>query len=273
LLKKDKKEALIQLAQYQADAIIHVFPQRQIALLARQVGIKYRIGTTNRLFHWGAVNKLVHLSRSKSALHEAQLNCKLLEPLGIKDVPELKDLYPYTGFNKIPVLPGHLEKWIDPNRINVILHPKSNAHAREWNLGNYRTLINLLPPDKYKVFISGNEQEGALLADWIKTLPASVKDITGKFSLAEFIAFIARADYLVSCSTGPLHIAAALGRGAIGLFPNIKPMDPGRWQPIGPRALALSTNQECSDCRKNPPVCHCINEINPRQVADRIQGL
>lgn len=268
LLAKDKKEALIQLASYGADVIVHVFPNRQITLLAKQVGIKYRIGTTNRLFHWGTVNKLIRLSRKNSALHEAQLNFKLLEPLGIFDVPELEELSAFMGFGKIPALPEQVSKLILPDRINVILHPKSNAHAREWSLSNYKSLIDLLPSEKYRIFISGNEQEGALLADWIKTLPVSVTDVTGKFSLSEFIAFIAEADFLVAPSTGPLHIASAIGTVAIGLFPNIRPMHPGRWRPIGNSAFALSTNIKCSDCRNNPSICHCINEITPQQVAE-----
>ncbi len=270
LLAKDKKEALIQLASYGADAIVHVFPNRQITLLAKQVGIKYRIGTTNRLFHWGTVNKLIRLSRKNSALHEVQLNFKLLEPLGIFDVPELNEFSAFMGFGKIPLFPEQATKLIASDRINVILHPKSNAHAREWSLDNYQKLIGLLPPEKYRILISGTEQEGRLLSDWMKTLPVSVTDVTGKFSLSEFIAFIAKSDFLVAPSTGPLHIAAVLGTGAIGLFPNIRPMHPGRWQPIGNRAFAISTNIKCSDCRNNPLLCHCINEITPHQVAELI---
>jgi len=272
LLKLGKRDALILLASYGADAIIHVFPNRELASLSRQIGIKYRIGTTKRIFHWSTVNKLVRLSRKNSLLHESQLNCKLLEPLGIKEIPGLNELSAFSGFSKIPALPAAAESLLDPLKTTVILHPKSNASAREWALSNYAALIGLLSPDHYRIFISGSENEKAQLSEWIKTLPAHVTDITGRFSLNDFIAFIARTDFLVAASTGPLHIAAAAGTGAIGLFPDIRPMHPRRWQPLGKRAVALSKNIQCDDCRKNPAACHCINEITPERVSGLIQS-
>src|SRR5210317_1039145 len=39
-----------------ADIIIHVFPRKEIANLAKQAGIPVRIGTTNRLYHWKTCN-------------------------------------------------------------------------------------------------------------------------------------------------------------------------------------------------------------------------
>ncbi len=266
LLKLSKRDALIRLASFHADAIIHVFPNRELARLSKQISIKYRIGTTNRIIHWSTVNKLVRLSRKNSGLHESQLNCKLLEPLGIAEQLRLEELAAYTGFTRLPALPPAAENLLDPLKINVILHPKSNASAREWSLANYSALIQTLPSDQYKIFISGSENEKLLLSDWIKTLPSAVNDITGRFSLKDFIAFISKADCLVAASTGPLHIAAATGITAIGLFPNIRPMHPGRWQPIGKHAVSLCTGSSCTDCKKNPAGCHCINEITPEML-------
>ncbi len=267
LLKLNDNEAAQQLQAINADCIIHVFPNKRIAKLAQQAGIKLRIGTTNRLFHWTTANKLIPLSRKNSDLHESQLNCKLLEGIGIKDVPNLKELYKYIGFTKIKPLSPVFKELIDKNKINVILHPKSNASAREWSLERYKQLILLLPHNKYKIFISGSDKEKLLLADWIKTLPPEVVDITGKLSLAEFISFINNVDILVAASTGPLHIASACGIHAIGIYPPIKPMHPGRWQPIGKNALAVSENKTCNACKNNPQQCSCMNSISAQQIA------
>jgi heptosyltransferase-3 len=269
-LLKNKKEGVTALQSLQADAIVHVFPDKQIASLAKAAGIGIRIGTTNRLFHWTTVNNLVPLSRKNSELHEAQLNCKLLEPLGIHITPSLEELASYTGFKKIPALKPEYEKLLDQSKIKIILHPKSNASAREWSLKRYEELIALLPANRFQVFISGTKAEQELLADWIKSLPAGVCDITGLFSLDQFIAFISKADYLVAASTGPLHIAAACGIGAIGIYPPIRPMHPGRWKPLGKKAVALVLNKSCNDCRSNPQSCHCMNDISAKQVADEI---
>lgn len=270
LLKMDDTTATQELKKLNADVFLHIFPNKKLAVLAKKAGIQIRIGTTNRLFHWGKVNSFVRLSRKNSELHESQLNCKLLEPLGIHALPSLKELSEFTGFTKIPSTESNSTVLINPAKINVILHPKSNASAREWSLENYKKLIELLPEEKYNVFISGTDKEKILLLEWMRSLPAYVQDVTGKFSLNEFILFISKADYLVAASTGPLHIAAAYGIGAIGIYPPIRPMHPGRWQPIGKNAQFVCVNRSCFDCKKSPQTCHCINDVLPLQVASLI---
>lgn len=271
LFKLTDTEACEQLRAIDADAIIHVFPNKRVAKLAKHAGIKARIGTRNRLFHWGTVNRLVRLSRKNSELHEAQLNCKLLTGIEINRCPDMKELAVFAGFTKIPASVSEIINLIDKNKVNVILHPKSNASAREWSLNNYKSLIGLLPEEDYKIFVSGTNKEQAILADWLKTLPKHVIDITGKLSLDEFITFISKADYLVAASTGPLHIAAASGIGAIGIYPPIRPMHPGRWQPIGKNVTVACVNKSCEECRNLPQQCLCMNEVSPSQIASVIK--
>lgn len=266
LLKLNDIDAALQLKSLNADAIIHVFPNKRIATVAKKAGIKLRIGTTNRLFHWTTVNKLVPLSRKNSQLHESQLNCKLLEGIGIKEIPGLEEMYKYIGFTKVPALNTSMASLIDKNKTSIILHPKSNASAREWSLERYGELINLLPKDNYQIFISGSDKEKTLLSDWIKTLPPEVTDITGKLSLKEFISFINEVDFLVAASTGPLHIAAACGINAIGIYPPIKPMHPGRWQPIGKNASVVCKQISCNQCKNEPQQCVCMNDISAQQI-------
>jgi len=88
-------------------------------------------------------------------------------------------------------------------------------------------------------------------------------------SLPEFITFIGKADGLVAASTGPLHLAAALGRIAIGIYPPIRPMHPGRWAPIGQNASFLVVEKDCSDCRKNMN-CLCMKAIEASAVRDKL---
>ncbi len=272
LFKLTDEEACKQLKALNADAIIHVFPNKRVAKLAKQADIKVRIGTRNRLFHWTSVNRLVRLSRKNSELHETQLNCKLLAGIGIKRCPELKELAVFMGFEKIPSVNSDTLQLFDKTKINVILHPKSNASAREWSLENFKALTNLLPADAFKIFISGTAKEQEVLSEWMKTLPDNVVDITGKLSLEGFIEFISKADYLVAASTGPLHIAAASGIGAIGIYPPIRPMHPGRWQPIGKNVTVACVNKSCGECRNRPQLCHCMNEVTPVQIAAIIKN-
>lgn len=269
LLKLPAAERIQAFRNIGATHIIHVFPVKEIAKLARQAGIPNRIGTTNRLWHWFTCNRKVSLSRKNSDLHEAQLNTKLLEPLGIKQPFSLDELNQAYGFTRIPALDVSFESLLVAGKTRVILHPKSKGSAREWGLDNFSKLISGLDKKNYAVYISGTAQEGELLRSLIDKHPEAI-DLTGKLSLQQFIAFINRCDALVAASTGPLHIAAALGKKAIGLFSPMRPIHPGRWKPIGKQATYLVFDKDCEDCR-NKKACDCLTKIKAADVIRLIE--
>jgi glycosyltransferase involved in cell wall biosynthesis len=128
-----------------AEAIIHVFPKKKIARAAKRAGIGLRIGTSSRLHHWLYCNKLVALSRRNSDNHEAQLNLSLLYSFGIESTFPLNRIHQYYGITNVPVLPEQFTKLIDPEKLNVIIHPKSRGNGREWGLDNFQRLIEMMP--------------------------------------------------------------------------------------------------------------------------------
>jgi heptosyltransferase III len=258
--------------QIQADAIIHVFPDKKIAKLAKEANIPIRIATSHRWFHWLFCNKLVNLSRKNSNFHEAQLNLQLLKPLGIERTLTLAEIAQRYGMSAARfTLPAAIAALIQPDKFNLILHPKSKGSAREWPLSHYLELIKQLPADQFQIFITGTEAEGQLI--WEK-LPAlfnfeHVHNLTGKLSLEQLIGFIDNIDGLLACSTGPLHIAAALDKYALGIYPPMRPIHPGRWAPLGEKAEVLCLDKICNDCRKTQN-CTCIQSITVAQAKDKI---
>jgi heptosyltransferase-3 len=253
------REAARAMAATGADCIIHVFPDKTIARVAWMARIVERIGTTNRVYHWLYCNKPIRLSRRNSDLHEAQLNVRLLEPLGVRREYSLEEIGGYYGLTRLVPLPPAVEGLLDPQRFNLILHPKSRGSAREWGLGNYDRLIGQLPRERFKVFVTGTAAEGELLKPLLAAHP-EVTDLTGRLTLGQLMTFISKADGLVAASTGPLHLAAALGIHALGIYPPIRPMHPGRWAPVGPNARVFVRAEYCEDCRRSGD-CHCIREI------------
>jgi len=262
------------LSQYTpiAEAIIHVFPQKHILKWAYSHKIPVRICTYSRVYAWMYANKLVRLHRKKSDLHEAQLNLKLLKPLGIPTDYTLEEISQYYGMTKIPVLPDFLENKIDPSKQNWIIHPTSQGSAREWGLAKYKELITHLNPEQYNIFITGTEKDKTHLAQWLDALPEYVHNVVGKLSLQDLIALIHQADGLVAGSTGPLHIASALGKKAVGIYPSIRPMHPGRWQPLGKKAQFVSIEKDCVTCKKTPQNCLCLQSIDYTAVIQKIIG-
>ncbi len=269
LEKLEPTQKLETLKKIGADIFLHVLPKKEIAQLAKKAGIPLRVGTTNRLYHWFTCNQLMLVSRKNSNLHEAQLNLKLLRFLNITESVSLNQICNYYGFTKIPTLNAEYLEWIDKTKTNVILHPKSKGSAKEWGVDNFEKLITLLPHDKFKVFISGTEQDGTSMHDFLNKNTNAV-NLTGRLSLQQFIAFIYHADALVAASTGPLHIAAALNKNAIGLFSPKRPIHPGRWMPLGENAHAVVFDKNCKRCDKKLD-CNCIIQIEPKQIVDLLQ--
>lgn len=258
-----------------ADTILHVFPNKTVAQLARKAGIRYRIGTRSRWFHWLTCNQLVSLSRRHSPLHEAQLNLQLLRGLGYVGTLSLPEVAQLVQLRPVVALRPALRELLaarQSGQLNVILHPRSRGSAREWGLPHFGQLVRLLHQAGHRVFITGTAAEGEELREWLREhQPYLAADLTGQLPLPEFLAFIAAADGLVAGSTGPLHLAAALGRHALGLYPPIKPMHPGRWAPLGALAeYVVFDRPDCQDCRTQPAACTCIKALAAAEVAGRI---
>lgn len=252
-------EQVTYLKEKKIDAVIHVFPNRHLAVVARKAGIKFRIGTTNRLFHWYTCNTLVKLSRKKSDLHETQLNLILLKPLGLAKVPTLGDIISKNNFSNQVKLTPDLNAALIKDKFNLIIHPKSHGSGMEWGLKNFQDLINILPADKFNVIITGSDKEKALLENWISDLPETAIDLTGKMTLNQLIALISKSDGLIASGTGPLHVAALTGINTLGLFPSLRPIHPGRWAPIGPKAAYIESGT------------NNLDTITPLMVAEKIK--
>ena len=228
------------------DWFIHVFPDKEIAHLAKKLRIDHRIGTSHRIFHWTTCNKLVHFTRKKSPLHESQLNLKLLEPLGIHEQINLKEIHHYIGWKRRNTV---FEKGLLTKKFNLILHTKSMGSAKEWRIENYKYVIERLSTDQVQVYLTGTQEEGELISTECPEIFEYdyVTDVTGKFDLEKFIGFIEKCDGLVACSTGPLHIASSAGIKCIGLYPSKRPMHAGRWCPIGGESTFISEEEESDD--------------------------
>jgi len=269
--QQDELTKVTQLKNLNSTALIHVFPRKDLSKYAKKAGIKIRVGTSHRVFHWLTCNRLVNIGRKNSDLHESQLNLRLLEPFGIKN-KSLEQLT-QTGVYLKPntALPISVSSTLQTEKIKIILHPRSQGSAREWGLDNYSSLINLLPAEKYKIYITGTVKEGEAIKDFLEAHSSQVTNLTGQLTLAQLITFINSCDGLIAASTGPLHIAAALGKNALGLFPPIRPMHPGRWAPLAPKATYLWAIDPCEKCRKMPSSCSCMGLISPQMVAAQIK--
>jgi heptosyltransferase III len=269
-IKMNVNQRAEHLQSLNATDILHVFPRKEIASAAKKAGIKNRVGTSHRFYHWFTCNKLLNFTRKNSDLHEAQLNCKLLEGLNIYKSFSPEELSSYYGVHCKTSLPLRISNILKSENLNVIIHPRSHGSAREWGLENYKELIYFLHQHDANCIITGSANEKEYLTGWLKDLPADVHDLTGCLNLDELIALLNASDGIVAGSTGPLHIAAALGKNTLGFYPPIKPMHAGRWAPVGKKAGYLTFDKDCNDCKSIPGSCTCIKNISVSHAAEVI---
>jgi ADP-heptose:LPS heptosyltransferase len=268
----NEPQRILAFSSLEADVIIHVFPNKSIAVTSRKAKIPIRIGTSHRWYHWVTCNRMVHFSRKRSIFHETQLNLRLLKPLGIDEYVSADEISRMPVMSIVPSLKEDLGKLLSKKTFNLILHPLSGRSAREWGLENYKKLIGILPGDLFTIFITGTEEEGMMIREQHLAESPHVIDLTGRLTLDELIHFIGCADGLIAGSTGPLHIAAALGKYVIGIYSPLRPIHPGRWAPVGLNASYLVKSGLCSKCR-HMKRCDCIETITPEDVKTKLMEI
>jgi len=81
---------------------------------------------------------------------------------------------------------------------------------------------------------------------------------------------IAAAAGLVACSTGPLHIAALMGKAAVGVYAPKPLISQQRWGAIGPACTNLQLPGPCETVCSNRD-CACMRAITPDAVWQTLQ--
>jgi heptosyltransferase I len=99
-------------------------------------------------------------------------------------------------------------------------------------------------------------------------------DLTGQTSLSELIEWIRLSHLVLSNDTGPMHIAAALGKPVVSLF---GPTEPRRTGPYRQADRVLRVDLPCAPCLK-PRCVHeqplaCLHAITPESVCAKISQL
>jgi len=265
------------LAEQMVEAFINPYQFQDLGRAARTARVPLRIGNLRRPRSWLWANRYITQASRRVQHHRALLNLAYLAPLGLPVAYSRTELGNMLDLDRRRPLPPQLDGLLDRRRFNLVLHPKSHGSAREWPLEHFGRLVELLPPERFKVFVTGTARERELLlAEGALLRRAEVVDLCGALELEQLISFLGAADGFVGASTGPLHIAAAAGVRALGLFPGRDRASAARWHPLGRCATALSLRDVCRPGPGRCPAnygggaCACMSGILPGQVAQAV---
>ncbi|HEY5043870.1 MAG TPA: lipopolysaccharide heptosyltransferase II [Verrucomicrobiae bacterium] len=156
----------------------------------------------------------------------------------------------------------------------IILQPGARWENKCWPVENFAVLVRRLAEKfsgaRFAILGSGADKP---LGEIISIAePQRTLNLCGATSLPEMIEWVRLCDLMVTNDTGPMHVAAALGKPLLALF---GPTEPRRTGPYGQLENVLRLELPCSPCLKsfctwkNPN--ECLNAISPATVFERVQ--
>lgn len=172
---------------------------------------------------------------------------------------------------QIVVPPSQIDAWRTQQgtggRPAVTLAPGSVGSSKRWTY--YPEAAKQLIDAGLDVWVIGGPGEKQIAAEIVAATGGRARDMTGT-DLRNAILALGAAGAAVSNDSGLMHIAAAIGTPAIGIF---GPTDPWHWAPLNPVSALIKTKThvDCQPCHK--PVCRmghhrCMREIPVSDVVD-----
>lgn len=175
---------------------------------------------------------------------------------------------------------------------------EADAFLAEQQLGTTRTLLAVAPgaahftkrwpPDRWAalvrrlrssadVVILGGPGDRELATMIAEAGGPTVANAAGRFSLTGTAALLKRSRALISCDTGVLHLATAVGTPVVGLYgPTVEQFG---FFPYQARATVVERALSCRPCSSHGgPTCplghhRCMTEILPEDVAAAVATL
>ena len=129
----------------------------------------------------------------------------------------------------------------------VVMHPGASDPRRCWAPAGFAAVADALADAGAHIVISATEAEADTARAVVQHMRHRPIDLTGRLPLAGLCGLLDRAELIVSNDTGPLHLALAMGKPAVGVFwlTNMIESCPLAQHLLRP---ALSTRVHCPVC-------------------------
>ena len=155
----------------------------------------------------------------------------------------------------------------------IALQPGARWPNKRWPAEKYAELVRLtadhFPAARFAILgDAGDRPLGEIIS---RAAPERCLNLCGATSLPEMIEWLRLCDLMVTNDTGPMHVAAALGKPLVAMF---GPTEPRRTGPYGQLENVLHIELPCSPCLKSHCVWknpgECLNAISPARVLAQV---
>ncbi|MCF8267156.1 MAG: lipopolysaccharide heptosyltransferase family protein [Ignavibacteriales bacterium] len=230
------------------DISLMPLPDERLNYLMWFSGIKLRISSGVKIYQLLTNTKSVHRRKYIQERHEADYCLDLIRKLNFDVVNISPEIYLSEDEN-ISVI-SKKQKFKSRKKYVVGLQVSSGKSAPNWQPEIYRILLNNL----------NNDPE---ISAYITDLPGSVNGFEDKYfidqdkGLRDSILNFAALDCLVSASTGPMHICAALKIPTVALFCPLPACKPSLWGAMGNDSEHIFPSDDfCkNECPGDPKEC------------------
>jgi ADP-heptose:LPS heptosyltransferase len=214
-----------------------------VSFAAWFAGVPERVGRLSQWHSFLFLNLGVRQKRSASDRHESDYNFDLVEAafnrLGVRRADNLA-LLKKTFLRLTPPNPfASLQARGLKSRAYRVVHPGMGGSALNWPVDMFHELIVRLAQEM-PVVITGTKSDDKYL-EGLKDLRGTpgVHWLVEQLDSAELLDLLSQARSVIGPSTGVLHLAAALGTPAIGIYSPRKVEHPRRWGPRGVQVTYL----------------------------------
>jgi heptosyltransferase-1 len=152
----------------------------------------------------------------------------------------------------------------------IVLNTGATKPANRWSTEGFASLASMTKARfSLPCVLTGGAQDAPAAGVIESMAKGCVVNLAGKTGMAELKEVLAGARAVVSCDTGPMHLAVALGREVVALM---GPSNPRRTGPYRGRVVRLEL--ECMPCnRKKCEDPRCMRGITPDMVMSRLEEI
>jgi lipopolysaccharide heptosyltransferase II len=182
----------------------------------------------------------------------------------------------HNNFNWLPERPAVAaevkSKWQTDGTNWITLQPGARWENKRWPAEAFAALIPRLAAafPEYRFVILGSEADRELGATLARADGNRCLDLTGKISLPQMVEWIRLSRLMISNDTGPMHVAAAMGKPLVAMF---GPTEPRRTGPYGQLSNVIQMNLSCIPCMKSyctfSKPLECLRSISTETVLVR----
>ncbi|MDT8272325.1 MAG: glycosyltransferase family 9 protein [Desulfomonilia bacterium] len=196
-----------------------------------------------------------------------------------KSDPSAHMVYQYLEFAKHLGVPDNDIRWEIPvtgipshalPQEYLVLNIGATKPANRWTAEGFSSLARECVQRYGIPCVLTGGREDVPFSHEIETMAGQgVINLTGKTSLLELKEVLAGSHAVISCDTGPMHLAVALGKKVIALF---GPADPRRTGPFVGEVIRKDLH--CSPCNRRAcedPVC--MKSITASDVLERLNAV